>query len=316
MPHTLLRHDWRLDEVLAFFNTPLLDLVFQAQTCHRLHFAPNEVQLSTLMNIKTGACSEDCSYCAQSKRYDTGVEELPLLDIETVVAAATQAKAQGAQRFCMGAAWRKPKAHDFERLLEMVRAVKELHLETCMTVGMLEYDQAHALKEAGLDYYNHNLDTSEAYYPNIVTTHRYEQRLQTLASVRAAGLKVCCGGIIGLGEQRQDRASLLQALANLPQHPDSVPINRLVPIAGTPLGDTVPLDGFEMVRCIAVARLLMPASYVRLSAGRHEMSAELQALCFLAGANSIFYGDKLLTTPNQNSNTDAALLKNLGLHVS
>jgi biotin synthase len=307
------RHDWRLDEVLALFDRPLLDLLFDAQTCHRVHFAQNKVQLSTLMNIKTGACSEDCAYCSQSKRHDTGLEEEPLLDVDAVITAAAAAKAQGAQRFCMGAAWRKPKARDFDALVQMVRGVKALHMETCMTLGMLAREQALALKDAGLDYYNHNLDTSEAYYPHIVSTHSYADRLQTLEYVREAGLKVCCGGIVGMGESRMDRAALLMSLANLPKHPDSVPINRLVPIAGTPLADVAPLDEFEMVRCIAVARLLMPTSDVRLSAGRHDMSAELQALCFLAGANSIFYGDKLLTTPNQPGNRDATLLERLGL---
>jgi biotin synthase len=312
----MLRHDWQLNEVLEVFELPLNDLIFQAQSLHRQHFPANQVQLSSLLNIKTGACSEDCSYCSQSKRYDTELEDEPLMNVDAVVAAAAEAQQNGAQRFCMGAAWRRPKPRDFDKLLGMVRGVKALGLETCMTLGMLDAQQAQDLHAAGLDYYNHNLDTSERFYPNIVTTHTYADRLDTLEHVREAGLKVCCGGIIGLGETREDRAAMLRTLANLSKHPDSVPINQLVKIPGTPLEEAEELDGLEMVRCIAVARILMPHSYVRLSAGRSGMTLELQALCFLAGANSIFYGATLLTTPNQSENADQQLMRQLGLEAA
>jgi biotin synthase len=309
------RHDWRADEVMALFGAPFLDLVFRAQAVHRRHFAPNTVQLSTLLSIKTGACPEDCAYCPQSIRYHTGVKNEPLMDLAAVTAAAREAKANGATRFCMGAAWRAPKDRDVAQVSAMVREVKALGLETCATLGMLKPAQAQALADAGLDYYNHNLDTSAQYYGEIITTRSYEDRLDTLASVRAAGLKVCCGGIVGMGESRADRAELLRTLANLPQHPESVPINNLVQVEGTQLHGAAAIDPLEFVRTLAVARILMPASYVRLSAGRTEMSDELQALCFLAGANSIFYGEKLLTTANPQNERDRALFARLGLGI-
>lgn len=310
-----IRHDWRRDEVLALFELPFNDLLFEAQTLHRRYFESNQVQLSTLLNIKTGACSEDCSYCSQSKRYDTGLDNEPLMSLESITDAARAAKAKGATRFCMGAAWRRPKPKDFARVLEMIGAIHELGMETCTTLGMLSREQAQQLKDAGLDYYNHNLDTSAEYYPQVVTTHTYGDRLETLGHIREAGLKTCCGGIVGMGEARADRAELLRTLANLPEHPHSVPVNQLVPIPGTPFAARDGLDRLELVRCIAVARILMPASYVRLSAGRQEMSDELQALCFLAGANSVFYGDKLLTTANQSSNHDLELFARLGMQT-
>jgi len=280
---------------------------------HRAHFEANRVQLSTLLSIKTGACPEDCAYCPQSARYHTGVKAEPLMDLATVTAAARAAKAQGATRFCMGAAWRAPKDRDIEKVAEMVREVRELGLETCLTLGMLKPEQAGRLSDAGLDYYNHNLDTSESFYKEIISTREYSDRLDTLHHVRQAGIKVCCGGIVGMGESRADRAELLRTLANLPQHPESVPINNLVQVEGTPLKGLPALDPLEFVRTIAVARVLMPQSYVRLSAGRSEMSDELQALCFLAGANSIFYGEKLLTTGNPQHERDTALFRRLGI---
>ncbi|WP_421620755.1 biotin synthase BioB [Alkalilimnicola ehrlichii] len=307
------RHDWSKDEVLALFEQPFNDLLHQAQTTHRAHFDPNTVQVSTLLSIKTGACPEDCKYCPQSVRYDTGLEREQILAVEEVVAAARRARDAGATRFCMGAAWRSPKDRDLETVEAMVREVKALGLETCLTLGMLRDGQAERLREAGLDYYNHNLDTSEDYYDEIITTRSYQDRLDTLARVRDAGLKTCCGGIIGMGETRQDRAELLRTLASLPVQPQSVPINQLVQVPGTPLHGVEPPDPFEFVRTIAVARILMPASYVRLSAGREQMSDELQALCFLAGANSIFYGDKLLTTGNPEADKDRRLLARLGM---
>jgi len=309
----VVRHDWQLSQILDLFNLPFNDLLFNAQCSHRNYFNANQVQLSALLNIKTGHCSEDCAYCPQSVQYDTFVEPQPLMEKEAVVKAAQQAKAHGATRFCMGAAWRSPKPSDLSKMSEIVKAVKAIGLETCLTLGQLDAEQAQQLKVAGLDYYNHNLDTSAAYYHQIVTTHTFEERLETLASIRAAKIKVCCGGIIGMGESLADRAALLQTLANLPAHPESVPINELVPIEGTPLAQAEAIDPFEMVRCIAVARILMPASYVRLSAGRTQMSDELQALCFLAGANSIFYGEKLLTTENCNADQDQQLLTRLGI---
>lgn len=310
-----MRHDWDIDEVIELLTHPLLDLIFIAQSLHRTYFNPNQVQLSTLLNIKTGACSEDCAYCSQSVRFDTPIEAEPLMEPETVVAAAKQAKTNGATRFCMGAAWRSPKPKDFDKVLELIKAVKAVGLETCMTLGILDTVQAQRLKEAGLDYYNHNLDTSAAYYKHIVSTHSYQERLDTLTNVRAAHIKVCCGGIIGMGESLEDRAALLQTLANLPEHPESVPVNQLVPVSGTPLADAEAIHPFDMVRCIATARILMPASHIRLSAGRADMSEELQTLCFLAGANSIFYGEKLLTTGNSTCEHDRQLLNRLGIQT-
>lgn len=308
-----LRHDWTQAEVEALYDLPFSELVFRAQQVHRAHFAPNAVQVSTLLSIKTGACPEDCSYCPQSVHYETGLDREALLELEAVREAATRAREAGATRFCMGAAWRSPKDRDLKLVAEMVREVRALGLESCATLGMLTPEQAGVLADAGLDFYNHNLDTSEAHYPKVITTRTYQDRLDTLEAVRAAGLKVCCGGILGLGETRADRAALLLTLANLPTHPESVPINQLVAVAGTPLGDAAPVDGIEFVRTIAVARLLMPRSHVRLSAGRSSMSDELQALCFLAGANSIFYGEKLLTTGNPDVARDQALFARLGV---
>jgi len=311
-----LRHDWSKAEVLALFALPFNDLLFQAQTVHRCHFDANEIQVSTLLSIKTGGCPEDCAYCPQSGRYDTGLERGGLMPVEEVVAAARAAKAKGATRFCMGAAWRAPRDRDIDRVARMVAAVKALGLETCMTLGMLTADQARRLREAGLDYYNHNLDTSPEYYPRIISTRTYEDRLRTLEHVREAGIAVCCGGIVGMGEDRDDRAGLLRQLANLPRHPESVPINLLVQVEGTPLHGSDRLDPFEFVRTVAVARVLMPASRIRLSAGRTEMSDELQALCFLAGANSVFYGDRLLTTDNPEADADRCLFDRLGLRIA
>jgi biotin synthase len=299
---------------VQIFYLPFNDLLFRAQQIHRVHFDPNAVQISTLLSIKTGGCPEDCSYCPQSVHFDTGLEPEHLLDIEAVISAARRAREAGASRFCMGAAWRNPKGKNFERVLEMVERVRAEGLETCATLGMLDADQAAALKRAGLDYYNHNLDTSPEFYGEIITTRTYDDRLDTLQHVREAGINVCCGGIVGLGEERADRVGLLCELANLPEHPGSVPINRLVRVAGTPLEQEAEIDALEFVRTIAVARILMPKSYVRLSAGRTEMSDEMQALCFLAGANSIFYGEKLLTTGNPDTARDDALFAKLGLH--
>jgi len=309
------RHDWTLSEVSALFTTPFADLVFHAQLVHRAHHEPNTVQMSTLLSIKTGACPEDCAYCPQSVRYDTGIERETLMDLQAVRAAATRARAAGATRFCMGAAYRSPKNKDLDLIIGMIREVRALGLETCATLGMLAPAQATRLAEAGLDFYNHNLDTSEEFYPEIISTHSYQDRLDTLAAVRTAGMKVCCGGIIGMGESVTDRAQLLRTLANLPEHPESVPINQLVPVAGTPLAGAASVDPFDFVRTIAVARLLMPRAQVRLSAGRSEMSDELQALCFLAGANSIFYGEKLLTTGNPDVQRDQRLFARLGVNA-
>jgi len=311
-----LRNDWKLEEVEALFDLPFNDLLFQAQTLHRMTFDPNTVQVSTLMSIKTGGCSEDCSYCSQSARNNTDLDREKLAEVNAVLEAAREAKRAGSSRFCMGAAWRNPKSKDMERLLTMVSGVKALGMETCMTLGMLTEHQAQKLKKAGLDYYNHNLDTSEAYYGEVVTTRSYQDRLDTLEYVRDAGLNVCSGGIVGMGESRQDRAGLLATLANLPKQPDSVPINRLVKVAGTPLDEMESLeelDPLEFVRTIAVARILMPKSWVRLSAGRESMSEELQALCFAAGANSIFSGEQLLTAPNAGEESDTTLFAKLGL---
>jgi biotin synthase len=307
------RHDWTREQALALFALPFHELLFRAQTAHRSHFDPSEVQVSTLLSIKTGACPEDCAYCPQSARYKTGLKVERLLPLAQVVEKAKVARDSGATRFCMGAAWRSPRDKDLTQVAAMVREVKALGLETCATLGMLTAEQAGALKEAGLDYYNHNLDTSPEFYGEIISTRTYDDRLETLAHVRDAGLKTCCGGIVGMGEARADRAGLLVALANLPAHPDSVPINRLVRVAGTPLGQEAELESFEFVRTIAVARIMMPASMVRLSAGREEMSEELQALCFFAGANSIFYGEKLLTTSNPDTEADRTLFSKLGI---
>jgi biotin synthase len=307
------RHDWTVAEVAALYERPLMDLLYAAQSVHRRHFDPNEVQVSTLLSIKTGGCPEDCAYCPQSVRYDTGVEREELLSVEDVLSRARAARAAGATRFCMGAAYRSPKDHQLEVIAGMVREVRALGLETCATLGMLTEKQAVTLKAAGLDYYNHNLDTSEAFYGEVIQTRTYQDRLDTLEAVRAAGMRVCCGGIVGMGEKRQDRVEFLQRLATLAEHPESVPINELVQVAGTPLAGTEKLDPLEFVRTIAVARILMPHSHVRLSAGRAEMSDELQALCFLAGANSIFYGEKLLTTGNPDTEHDRKLFARLGL---
>jgi len=309
-----VRHDWKRSEIDALFALPFNDLLFQAASVHRAHFDPNAVQVSTLLSIKTGACPEDCKYCSQSGHYNTELEKEKLLEVARVVEEARAARDKGASRFCMGAAWRSPRDKDMPYVLDMVRQVKSLGLETCMTLGMLDPGQAEALADAGLDYYNHNLDTSPEYYGQVITTRTYNDRLSTLANVRDAGMKVCCGGIVGMGEQRDDRVGLLQQLANLPHHPESVPINMLVKIEGTPLADVDDLDPFEFVRTVAVARILMPESYVRLSAGRQEMNDEAQALCFLAGANSIFYGERLLTTDNPEASHDKQLFNRLGIH--
>ena len=306
-----LRHDWRLAEVEALFELPFMDLLFRAQQVHRAWHAPNRVQMSTLLSIKTGGCPEDCGYCPQSVHYDTGVAREETLPLATVVEAARRAKEAGATRFCMGAAFRSPKKKDIERVGEMVREVRALGLETCATLGMLAPEQARELKEAGLDYYNHNVDSSEDYYKRIISTRTYQHRLDTLEAVREAGLKVCSGGIVGMGETRTDRAGMLVTLANLPEHPQSVPVNQLVRVQGTPLAEGEGVDSFEFIRTIAVARLLMPAAQVRLSAGREQMSDETQALAFMAGANSIFYGEKLLTTGNPDVERDRSLLARL-----
>lgn len=308
-----IRHDWTRAEITALFALPFSDLMFQAQSVHRAYFNPNEVQVSTLCSIKTGACPEDCAYCPQSARYDTGLEKEKLMAVEKVIEEARAAKASGATRFCMGAAWRSPKGKDMPYVTHMVKGVKSLGMETCMTLGMLDEQQAQDLADAGLDYYNHNLDTSPEYYGEIITTRTYQDRLQTLANVRKAGMKVCCGGIVGMGEEVNDRAGLLQQLANMPEHPESVPINMLVKVGGTPLADEADLDPFDFIRTIAVARILMPKSHVRLSAGREQMNEQTQAMAFLAGANSIFYGEKLLTTPNPEANKDMQLFNKLGI---
>jgi biotin synthase len=309
------RHDWTLAEAEALYALPFPELLFRAQQVHRDWHDPTEVQMSTLLSIKTGACPEDCAYCPQSIRFDTGVANESLLPLETVIERARAARAAGATRFCMGAAWRSPKPKDLQKVTAMVREVHALGLETCVTLGMVSDTQALELKEAGLDYYNHNLDTSEDYYRKIISTRTYQDRLDTLDAVRAAGLNVCCGGIIGMGESARDRAQLLVTLARMPQHPQSVPINQLVRVAGTPLADSSPVDPFDFVRTIAVARIMMPRAQVRLSAGRETMSDELQALALLAGANSIFYGEKLLTTGNPDVERDRALLARLGMQA-
>ncbi len=304
---------WSVEEVLALYEMPLMDLIWRAQGVHREHFDPNAIQRSTLLSVKTGGCSEDCSYCSQSARYDTDLERERLMPIDEVVAAAKVAKEKGASRFCMGAAWRGPKDNDLDKVLEMVREVKALGMQTCVTLGMLKDGQAEKLKEAGLDYYNHNLDTDKEFYGQVIKTHTHDDRLDTLDQVRDAGINVCSGGIIGMGESRKNRAALIVQLANLPKPPESVPINNLVPIPGTPMAANDRLDPFEFVRTIAAARITMPTSWVRLSAGRTEMTDELQTLCFLAGANSMFYGDRLLTTGNPDVDRDDKLFARLGV---
>ena len=313
----IARHDWTRADIAALYELPFPDLIFHAQRIHRIHFDPREVQISTLLSIKTGGCPEDCAYCPQSARYDTGVKAERLMEVEAVLAEAGAAKAAGASRFCMGAAWRSPKDRDLDAVCAMIEGVKALGLESCATLGMLSEAQALKLKSAGLDYYNHNLDTSPEFYGDIISTRTYRDRLDTLAHVRDAGIHVCCGGIVGMGEARADRVGMIATLASLPVHPESVPINMLVRVEGTPLGTPplgeVALDPLEFVRTVAVARIALPASVVRLSAGREDMSEEAQALCFLAGANSIFYGPRLLTTPNPDRDRDLALLDKLGL---
>jgi len=307
------RQDWSKKEVELLFDLPFNDLIYAAQWVHRQNFDPNMVQISTLVSIKTGSCPEDCAYCPQSIRYDTGVDRHDLMSLERVCEAAREAKAAGATRFCMGAAYRGPKDTELQRIKEMIREVGALGLETCATLGLLTAEQAESLADSGLDYYNHNLDTSESFYPKIITTRRYQDRLETLEYVRSAGIKVCCGGILGMGESRDDRVQLMHTLATLPEHPESVPINQLVKVPGTPLSGVESLDTLEFVRAVGVARILMPCAHVRLSAGRVGFSDELQAMCFVAGANSIFYGDQLLTTDNPECQTDHTLFRRLGL---
>lgn len=306
---------WSREEVAELFELPLMDLLFKAQSVHRENHDPNHVQLSSLLSIKTGACPEDCAYCPQSARYKTGLKTERLMPLEQIVEAAKKAKSNGADRFCMGAAWRSPKDGDIEAVSEAVAAVKELGMETCATLGMLTEEHAEKLNEAGLDYYNHNLDTSPEYYGEIITTRTYDDRLETLENVRKSGMKVCCGGIVGMGESQNDRVGLLTTLANLEPAPESVPINNLVKVAGTPLAELENIDSFDFIRTIAVARILMPKSYVRLSAGREEMNDEMQAMCFMAGANSLFYGEQLLTTNNATVNHDQHLFKRLGINA-
>ena len=314
-PDMPVRHDWQLSEIGALFDLPFMELLARAHAVHAANHDPNAVQVSTLLSIKTGGCPEDCAYCPQAQRYHTGVEAQKLMDVEDVLERARAAKAAGASRFCMGAAWRGPKDRDIPKVTGMIREVKALGLETCATLGLLGEGHAQQLKDAGLDYYNHNIDTSPDYYGEIIHTREFEDRLDTLEDIRAAGLKTCCGGIVGMGETRAQRAGLLHALANLPEHPQSVPINQLVPVPGTPLANADKIDPFEFVRTIAVARIVMPKSVVRLSAGRQQMSDEMQALCFFAGAGSIFMGEKLLTTGNPDVEHDHALFRRLDLHA-
>ncbi len=309
-----IRHDWTRLEAQALYEAPFNDLLFAAQSVHRRYFDPNKVQKCQLLSIKTGGCPEDCGYCSQSAYYDTGVNASKLMDVESVTVAARKAKEAGATRYCMGAAWRSPKARDMDAICAMIRSVKALGMETCMTLGMLSDADVARLKQAGLDYYNHNIDTSERYYKEIITTRSYSDRLETLARVREAGIRVCCGGIIGMGEEAVDRVDMLVTLANLPEHPESVPINMLMSVPGTPLANSKKIDSIEFIRAIALARLMMPKSFVRLSAGRSSMSDEMQALCFFAGANSIFIGNTLLTTENPDTDTDAALFAKLGIN--
>jgi len=310
-----MRYDWSVDEIAELFELPFNDLMFRAQQAHRAHFDANEIQLSTLLSIKTGGCPEDCKYCPQSSRYETGLEKELLMAKEEVLKNARAAKEKGATRFCMGAAWREPKGRAFEIVCDMVREVRDMGMETCATLGMLTEEQAAKLKEAGLDYYNHNLDTDPEYYKEIISTRTYEERLDTLKHVRAKGMSICCGGIVGMGESRRHRAGLVAQLARMNPHPESVPINMLIKIEGTPMEDLDDLDNFEFIRTVAVSRITMPGSHVRLSAGREAMSEEMQALCFLAGANSIFYGEKLLTAGNQEADADKALFEKLGLRA-
>lgn len=310
---SVLRHDWTVDEIAKLYDMPFNDLLFKAQTIHRENFDANAVQVSTLLSIKTGKCPEDCGYCPQSVRYDTELENEPLMPLDEVIASAKLAKENGSSRFCMGAAWRSPKDRDLEPVIKMVQEVKAMGLETCLTLGMLTGSQANKLKQAGLDYYNHNLDTSPEFYGEVITTRTYQDRLDTLQHVRDAGMNTCCGGILGMGESRRDRIGLFQQLANQEHHPESVPINLLVRVSGTPLETGDDLDALEFIRSVAIARTMMPKSYVRLSAGREKMSDEMQAMCFFAGANSIFYGEKLLTTPNPDSNDDMLLFEKLGI---
>jgi biotin synthase len=313
---TEIRHNWTYEQANALFTLPFFDLLYKAQQIHRLSFDPNAMQVATLLSIKTGACPEDCAYCPQSVHYNTELERESLLDTQDVIESAKNAKANGATRFCMGAAWKNPpREKDFCKTLEMVKAVKDLGLETCMTLGMLNSDQAERLQSAGLDFYNHNLDTSPEYYEKIITTRTYQDRLDTLEHVRKAKIKVCCGGIIGMGEEPEDRIKLLLQLANLPEHPESVPINKLIAVKGTPLGNTPEIDAFEFIRVIALTRIMMPKSVVRLSAGRESMSDEMQALCFFAGVNSIFFGEKLLTRANPAMDHDNQLLEKLGINI-
>ncbi len=309
-----MRYDWTVEEITKLFELPFNDLMFQAQQAHRAHFDANEVQLSTLLSIKTGGCPEDCKYCPQSSRYNTDLESELLMKKEEVMKAARAAKEKGATRFCMGAAWREPKGRAFELVLEMIREVKAMGMEACATLGMLDAEQAKKLKDAGLDYYNHNLDTDPEYYKEIISTRTYEERLDTLKHVRSQGMSVCCGGIVGMGETIRNRAGMIAQLARMRPHPESVPINMLVKVKGTPMEDVEDLDNFDFIRTIAVARITMPASHVRLSAGRETMSEEMQALCFLAGANSIFYGEKLLTTGNKEAEQDRVFFEKLGIH--
>ncbi len=316
MTSQALRHDWSIDEITDLFKLPFNDLLFKAHSIHRDNHNPNEVQISSLLSIKTGACAEDCGYCSQSAKHNTDLERERLLPVEEVIEKAKIARSNGSTRFCMGAAWRNPTDKNLEKVIDMVKAVKGLGMETCITLGMLTEKQSRALKEAGLDYYNHNLDTSPEFYGNVITTRTFQDRLDTLNHVRDQGINVCSGGILGMGETATDRASMLQQLANMPEHPQSVPINMLVQIEGTPLYGADKIDAIEFVKSVAVARIIMPKSQVRLSAGRHEMSDEMQALCFFAGANSIFYGDKLLTTENCETNDDMALFARLGIQPS
>ena len=311
-----LKHDWTLDEIRAMFELPFNDLLFKAHSIHRENFDPNEVQISSLLSIKTGACAEDCGYCSQSAHHKTDLERERLLPVNEVIEKAKSAKSKGSTRFCMGAAWRNPTDKNLDKVIDMIKAVKGLGMETCVTLGMLTEKQSQRLKQAGLDYYNHNLDSSPEFYGNVITTRTFQDRIDTLKHVRDNGINVCSGGILGMGETPTDRASMLQQLANMPQHPQSVPINMLVQIEGTPLYGADKIDAIDFVKSIAVARILMPKSQVRLSAGRHEMSDEMQAMCFFAGANSIFYGEKLLTTENCETNDDLALFQRLGIHPS
>ncbi len=307
------RPQWSREDAQAIYDLPFNDLIFRAQTVHRENFDPNRVQLSRLLSIKTGGCPEDCGYCSQSSRHESGLKASKLMEVQRVLAEAKKAQDAGATRYCMGAAWRSPKERDMDAVVAMIEGVKDLGMETCMTLGMLDLGQAQRLKQAGLDYYNHNIDTSERYYNEIITTRTFADRLDTLANVRDSGIKVCCGGIVGMGEEKADRVDMLVTLANLPEHPDSVPINMLIPIEGTPLGEADPIEPIEFVRTIALARIMMPKSHVRLSAGRTAMSDEMQALCFFAGANSIFVGDTLLTAENPEEDKDSALFRRLGI---